>query len=570
MRNSIWRLTENRAFIVIVLLVLSVLYFSPYIVKGKDSHLVVHDNLDSLSNRGIFNGKYVGRVIAGGEGDHFCMPGVDKIFWVNEIFLDKFLTWALGYWHGYVVNEVVYRVLAFIGLFLLLLRFTPGERFPEFLAALVAFAFATLPHYSAFNFSVAGVPMMILLFHNLYREKHITLTLVSLFLLTFYWGLVHSGFFVLLLLGLAVIYLWRKRSLNKYFIAGIAVLLAGWLITHHSLFIIKFFHNIPTTRAEMKPTDFYGYSLWGALKNGLYMFLHANFHARSNHLYLLLPSVLLLGGWLAWTKRFERRYLHLALLLLVYTIFAAFSNGLYTYRPVLSFYERTGFGFNLGRFFVLSPGVWYLLWGVVLLSFYRALAKMNLKKTAFIIIFALAAVQVGINGWSYTGPAYREKPTFNEFISWDLFQDIKGRLDLGEDERVGCIGFFPSVANYNGFKTVGAYKNIYPLTFKHRFYEVIKPELDRDKNLEKYFLSWGSRAYLFDNRIGTRYGNQRFIKKRIPHIACDLNVEALKTFGVTHLFSTSRIANAAEKKLTLILVRDAPRFYYRIYVYRLD
>ena len=47
--------------------------------------------------------------------------------------------------------------------------------------------------------------------------------------------------------------------------------------------------------------------------------------------------------------------------------------------------------------------------------------------------------------------------------------------------RVGCNGFYPSVANYNGFKTLGAYENIYPLKFK-KLYNIIKDEIKQNKH----------------------------------------------------------------------------------------
>ena len=92
-------------------------------------------------------------------------------------------------------------------------------------------------------------------------------------------------------------------------------------------------------------------------------------------------------------------------------------------------------------------------------------------------------MQILLNTYSYTYKAYVGEPSFKQFFSTEQFQEIINELDIDKKSaRIGCIGFYPSVANYNGLKTLGAYENIYPLEFKNTFYEIIKVEIKIKRN----------------------------------------------------------------------------------------
>ncbi len=556
---------EKKIFLILVSLLLFFLYFSPYLIKGQDSYIQVYDNLDVVNGRNIFDGQYRGYVIPSDNIEAFYFPTMEKIFFVNEIFLDKLFFKIFGYWGGFIVNEIFYRLLGFMGLFFLLGRIKQTEQMPGFLKILLSFAFVSLPFFPGFHLSIAGIPLVILLFFNLYRKEKVYFSYVCLFLFTFYSRLMHVGVFIIFLLVLAAVYLAKKKRLHREFIFGILFLMCGWVISHYVSFYIQFFSDIPTTRVEMKGSSFWGSGFFEMLKGFLRMFLYTNIHARSFHLTIIVPSSIILALYLAYKKRFY--HFRLVSVLFLFTVFASFTNAFSTYKPVIHFYEKFNIGFNLGRFFLLSPPAWYLLWGIILINFYSVFPK---KKIGYFLIMGLLFFQVGFNTFHYTIKAYVEKPTFKEFFSVEQFSTVKRDLNLGKNDRIGCIGFYPAVANYNGLKTIGGYKNLYSLKFKQNFYKIIKDELEKNKKLKRYFLDWGSRAYLFDDKIGFRYNNQHYLKKKIKHIWCDLDIGELKKFGVTYLFSTVKIRNAVKKNLELVLISEKPHYYYHFYVYKLN
>ena len=196
---------------------------------------------------------------------------------------------------------------------------------------------------------------------------------------------------------------------------------------------------------------------------------------------------------------------------------------------------------------------------------------MKNKKIAQVIILLLIISQIGINCVKYTLKAYNEQPTFKEFMSEKQFDEIEQKLEGNKNDfRIGCIGFFPSVANYNGFKTIGSFSAYYPVEFKEKFYKIIKPELEQNQYLKDYFINKGSALFLFDDKIEQHYYDQEYIQQNIPEITCDLNIEELKKNDVKYLFSTTKILNSNEVGLKKLYLSNEPEYYYRLYVYRVN
>ncbi len=519
-------------------------YFFPYLVNGQDAYVLVHDNLDQVGRLGVTD---QGRT-------------VDFAFQ-----LDRILFYVFGFFPGYVINEFCYRLVAFLGLFFLLRRIRDGSDFPDYLIFLISVSFVSLPFWPRGNLSVSGIPLLIFLFHNLYIKKHTVLTCLALFLFTFYSSFVLSGIFVVFLLLIWFVYLWKTKKMHRTLLVGGMVFVVGYVANNHDL-LLSFFASggQESSRAEMRLSQLRRASDFvGAIKQMIWHFGDAHYHAKSNHKIIVFPSSLLIFIFLAWRRKLAHG--NILALLFACICFSAVIFGLYYFKPLMILYERLSIGFNYTRIFFLSPGLWYVLWGLLLINFYTALGG---AKHVKIVIAVLLALQIGWNFQQATLANYLTRPTYRQFFSTELFDKIKKEIELGDDEKVGCIGFYPSVANYNGLRTIGAYKAIYPLRYKHQFYEVIKDELGQNLGLMRYFLYWGSRAYLYDDKIARYYSDQDYIKQNILFIETDLNMQALKEMGVKYLFSTAKIANAREKNLQQVFVSDKPSAYYRMYVYR--
>ena len=603
--SKINKLFLKKKFQFISVLVLFFIYFSPYLILGSNAYIQNHDNLDQSNLVGIYDGYFNGVFFASESNKNFTLPTVDQNFKINDLSFDRLLFYIFGYFWGFVINELLYRLIAFLGMVKLLEIFKKKYYFPQLFQILIAFSFASLPFYPQSYLSSAGLPLLICSFHSLLNRKNILSSYFYIFFFAFYSHFFLSGFFVGILISLVFLYLLFKSELNVYAFGGALLLLISFLISHYHIFLNHFYHDIASIRSSYsilknsKSISAFDSIIQILLKNGT--------DAPTNHAIIILPSVFvfILEGY----KYFKMKAMINFCLILI--IFSSLIFGLYHYYPFLKLFNFLASGFNWSRFYWLNPTIWYALWSLLLIEFYNksivnnkflysailfsgVIANQDILslKTQIIIaitayllnrltkkyfygnestIFALLIGQILINMYSYTFPAYTRSPSFKQFYSEEQFQEIIEHIKIDKNtSRIGCIGFFPSVANYNGLKTVGSYEVDYPIHFKESFYKVIENELSQNKYLYDYFTQWGKRAYLFDNEIGKPFYDQQYrINRDHPEITCDLNIDALKDFKVEYLFSVSKIINENEKNLKLLHKSIKPDYFYNIYVYKI-
>jgi hypothetical protein len=185
------------------------------------------------------------------------------------------------------------------------------------------------------------------------------------------------------------------------------------------------------------------------------------------------------------------------------------------------------------------------------------------KKTLSIFIAVQILILIGFN----EEITHNKKPTFKEFYSESLFQEIKDHIDRPQEEyRVASIGLHPAIAQYNGFYTLDSYNNFYPLSYKHQFRQIIENELAKNKNIRIYFDEWGGRCYLFTDELGKHYMFKKGSKKELKNL--DLNMDAFKGLGGTYIFSAIPINNAKENGLVLDRVFTKKGSVWKIHLYR--
>jgi len=552
---------EKKYFLLVLTAVLFLIYFSPYIIKGKNTFVQIHDNLNQINQFSIFDGKFQGGLLPSEKIPDATLPGVNPIFRVGQISLSK-LFFSFDYFWGYVLNEFLYRLLGFLGFFYLLRIFTKKTSFPDYLLILISFSFIALPFWSPGHLSISGIPLLILAFYHFYHRKNLLISYLIVILYAFYSNFFASGIFIFFIIIFAFIYLFLKRKLNRHLIWGVVLLFVGLMISHYPFFLIQFVYKIQTNRISQ---SFSGLGFSATLKRIFSHFISSHIASQSFHSRFILQSSVMFMFLLFFYRKF--RHLKLILLLWTFLLFSSFIYGIYYYQPFLDFYNKLEIGFRLERFYFLNPAIWYLLWGILLIEFYQIMKN---KKTAQIILLIFISLQIGYCLKNSTLMAYLGKPTFKEFFSKEQFSAIEAKLEGNKnDYRVGCIGFFPSVANYNGFKTIDSFSVYYPLEFKQKFYEIIKDELKQNPEVEDFFQNWGIHVFLFDDKIAKYYYDQDYIKQNIREIKCDLNIEELGKFKVKYLFSTAEISNAEKIGLEEICKSNDSKFYYRFFVYEI-
>ncbi len=582
-------------------------YFSPFLIKGTDVFIDNHDNLDSINLLGIFDGGFKGGLFLSFENPQNTLPGVEQRFTLRHISFEKLLFFLFGFFGGYVINEMIIRIIAFGGMFLLIKIIKGKYQFPTIFQILLALSFASLPFYSQANLSIAGLPMLAVSYFNLFHSVNNIKSLLYIVFFGFYSGFVLVGFFIGILILVLFLYLFINKKLNYWIFSGGTILLFSYFLSHYNLFWNVIFYDTETNRSVTSALFFAKNA--SAFKQFFEILYNNQYHAVTNHALIILPSIFVLIF-----ENFHRsKRKKLILIFLSFIIFSAFMVGFSYYVPFVKIIGSLG-GFTWNRFYWINPLIWYALWAIVLIEMYNTNA-INLKflfsillisfvygmkifpstmlvffiVILFLVFFfnqsihylrgnnslvlsSLLIMQILLNTYNYTYRAYIGKPSFKDFFSKEQFEKIILDLDLDKNSiRIGCIGFYPSVANYNGLKTLGAYENIYPLEFKNKFYEIIKDEISKNNLLYNYFTKSGSRLYLYDDEIGEPYYDQQSkIKLHNPEITCDLNTSKMQELGTTHIFSTSKIKNYSEKNLNLLYTSKKESYFYDLYIYKIN
>ena len=150
----------------------------------------------------------------------------------------------------------------------------------------------------------------------------------------------------------------------------------------------------------------------------------------------------------------------------------------------------------------------------------------------------------------------------------DLMQEIDDAI--GRDKstyRVAHLGISPAPALMHGFYTVDGYSNNYPLEYKHRFREVIAPEIEKNEEVRVYFDTWGNRCYLFNSITGNYMRLQK--GNTLVYEGLEFDMEALRELGCEYLFSGAEIGDADRMSMELVGYFETEDSYWGIWVYRL-
>ncbi len=565
--SAFWRFLDEPRLVFVIVTLLFIIYFLPYFVKGEDVYIPQFDNLDQISYLGHFDGHFQGHFFPVKNMEEYYLPGMEPVFRLAILSLPK-LFWLLGFFRGYVFNEIIYRLLAFIG-FYLLLKYYLMPKLPRLLPAMIAVTYIYLPFWSQGGLSISGLPLLTWILLNLYHGDKKLVSYILLLVYLMYSSLFLTGIFVMAIIG-SIIVIRLIFHLNcKRLILPFLLMALVYILVNYPYFLINFVYKIPTNRAEIQLLSV---SFVDALQNlFLTFFIKSHVHAPSYHQFILLPASLLSFILILRSRSFTLR--PTAILLTSLIIFSALLFALYRFEPINNWYTKLGFGFDYSRLYFLNPPIWYIIPALGIAYGYQQVTR---KKAFLIIILLLIVLQLGINYRHSSHVIWSDKPTYCQVMAEEQFDEIEKYLndhELGfskSNTRIGCIGFQPAVANFNGFKTLGAYCPIYPLHIKQVFMDILKDEMEKNYRLKLYMQKWGSQLYLFDDQIFINMLDQKYLKRNCKPVTCDLNIAKLKELGVDYLFYTIEVTNAAQKGLKEIYRDTDPYHYYRFYVYAID
>jgi hypothetical protein len=203
------------------------------------------------------------------------------------------------------------------------------------------------------------------------------------------------------------------------------------------------------------------------------------------------------------------------------------------------------------RFYGLFPIIWFTLFAF---SICFILDK-NLKNKFLVVslLFMLIISQfLNFPSKDYYGCEYVENSFYSTYINphsefsacfknyyqTDFFNKLKKKIPLG-NYYIGCLGFNPEIAQYNGYKTIDGYFYYYPLKHKLDMMEVSKIEMQK-MGIDN-----------IDNHCDIFSQELRENKHEIKNL--ELNFEKLKELNARYIFSSVSIISTHlvnEKKVS--------------------
>lgn len=557
--QSLEKSEKSSGFLIAIAIGLIGLYWIPYLIFWDNSHILIHDNLDSvlvwykilLESGHIFSPNYT--II-----EQF-MDGLPRSSFPSEFNFTILWFWLFGPFGAYIFERALIPVVAFFGMYLLLRRHVvPGAQ-NRIIQTGVALTFGLLPFWPFGGLSVAGLPFLLYAFLNLRACDRSAFNWVIIAIYPFYASLIGAGVFIIALLGAIALYdLLKTRRLNWNMVLGLAIMCALFLFTHYRLFYSFLFDSgYVSHRFEFglvrEPQGFIE-SIW----QFVIIFIFGQYHAHSLHTFFILPAIFLGLILLREFRQITKAYIAI----LIFLVVTSFFYGFWGWMEIASIkrYIMSIIPIQLQRFHWLHPLFWSLLFAM---SLSLISARLRIGRTLLYVFIGFQVVYVFsyheiFRNWS--------TPSYQEFFATEQFLQIRGYIKRPvRDYRIVSIGIHPSVTQYNGFYTLDGYSADYPLTYKHKFREIIAPELAKNEKHRIYFDNWGSRSYIFPAQ---EIGYLNYKKNNVVIDRLDLNIDALKSMGGQYIVSAVRINPKNNPEYSLMKVFTNEKSAWDIYLYR--
>ncbi|MFC3017784.1 DUF6044 family protein [Virgibacillus litoralis] len=555
MWSPIHKLFSTPKLITLACLVI-VAYLLPYYILGEDTHIRVHDNLDSnivwykllVESGQLFSPGTLPNVINGLPRSSLATP-FDAMVWLYVLFEPM---------TAYTIGQTIMRFVAFYGMYILL-RNRIGTPLISVGAAL---CFALLPFWPSGLLSIAGLPLALHVFltireHGWNINKYYWLVL---FLLPFFSSFILTFVFFLGLMGVVWLIDWiRLKKSNCAFFTAITSMTVLFLMKNYLLLYSMFFSDGFTShRTE---NDLGHNDLAETLELFSHNFINGHTHDMAVHTKIIIPVIGVAFLVAAYRNLKPKLLLSLIIFNALISLWYAFWywEGWRVLKDEIMILNT----FNFSRIHFLDPMIWYICFALALwilrkhIRFGKILVVMVIVAQCSIVFYLNEE-----NKYSRIGT-----PTFAEFYSEDLFDSIESYIGKDQSKyEVVSIAMHPTIAQYNGFYTLDTYNNSFPLEYKHKFRKIIAPELEKNSNLKNYFDTWGGRLYMYVSELGENYRFTKQSNKELENL--NINSEALSKLGGDYVFSALPILNYEENGLKYERSFENSESPWKIYLYK--
>lgn len=552
-------------------------YLSPYFLGAKRVRISIHDNLDGMFPSFKF------------------LSGLDVWFASNDTMVSGFLhelprvalgsefnviLWlfaAFPTYPAYAINMILIHCCAFGGAYLLLKHYLLPQQSIQ-VQGLLALFFALLPFWPSGGWSIAGQPLIVFCLLNLIHQQQIRWSILGLIVYPFYSHFFWSGIFFYGLLVLLIAWcVYQNRKIPLLALAGLGGMGLLHLLVEYRLFHAMFWGDFHFHREAFQLSVL---ASWGEIAGFFFKHIREGYYqSLSLHFGPILLICLL--SLIPKQRRLSNNQWHtlglITLLLGCSTLYAAYNSFLFS--PLKESISLVN-AFDLGRAYTLYPILWLLIGGLA----FRTILKQDTWIKTVAILALVIQMGYGFQSshefrWTYLEPIKNAAkatlgkgiptelpPTFNGFYCVDNFTQAKALLGQDvETYHTASVGFHPGVTRMNGLATIDGYTNVYPLSYKQQFREIIAPELHKSQEIQHYFDSWGNRCYVFSAELGRNLNDLD-----ADHIdQLDLSVAAMKKLNTRYLFSAVSIDRLPSGMHFFEKIEEANQ-HHPLYIYIID
>lgn len=570
MRKILQKITNKQIFIVGLIGVLA--SFIPYLILGVDSIVPYHDQLDGELINYIYQAKYL---FSGTDVIPEFLSGASKTSMTPPAPFAVLLFKFFEPFTAYMILQFICQLTAYTGMYALARVFTDKG----VIALVTAYLFTYIPFVPVYGLSIYGTPMLVLCILYLYRGEHRKWSYAYMACYAMLSSLVLCGFAWLGfgLVGILCLTVCGQLKEHKDYLYVFFLMLMIYIAENLSLLgqMLGLIPGSVSHKSEIVLNS-------EPFASGFVRYLKYNGeHASDNHLWILWLTALVLVLLYSFGKKLgnrdKRKAASLILLLICVICFLA---ALWGCGPVVAFREQFGVlkAFNFGRVFWMTPVLWYMELAICLDVLWSL--RGSLKYAGFALtlpLLCMAAFTTLKN--SMVKPCVQEillpnyeTISYSDYYAIGVMEQVEAYIEqkdgLKKDAyKVASLGIDPAAALYHGFYCIDGYSNNYDLEYKHKFREIIAPELERNDWLKSYYDDWGNRCYLFFSEI-PGYFNVEKNSAWVNNL--QLNTGALKEMDCAYIFSALYIVNAEELGLEWMdeITFETENSYYQIFIYK--
>ena len=474
--------SRNRYHLLFISLLL-VNYFFPLIIFGEIT-LFYNDKLDSEL---VYN-QILGRIYRGDLSSiDISLAGEIKIEYLRRLFHPYSLLYGvfnheLAYW----ISDFLVKLTSYFSFFILAKKINKNI----FLCSLTSCLFASINLPTLEGFGIAIFPYLVYLM--LFKKK---IKLKNYFLIIFF---ALNSDIVMTLLAVPIIpiilFAINKNILrnNLSNILKILFIFVFFLIVANSNLIFAQLYSEPFHREEFfrEPISFLNNI--GNLFLGLFQIpieLSWKLFYQLPFFIFLFPLIML-----SFFSKDRSVYLLLGLSLLIHLFFFLLNT-----EVVINIRNN-----SIGLFKTLHIEYIKTIFPLLSVLLFLHITTKNISFLKYLVYPALLSilisqinssiVPIGKKYFFKSEKDYQNIYTFRGYYSPAAYKEIK---KIVKEERVLSIGLDPMVAVVNNIKTIDGYHSIYPLSYKAKFREIIKNEIENNEKFQKYYDYWGSRVYAF-------------------------------------------------------------------------